>query len=175
MEQLAANERRSGLVQAQSLLPSKYLTNWWGFCLVDWWASWRLARKLFKKVRKVGYNYKVIKQFSDSNKKIIKRVLIGGVILGIASSILRMALTLLGVLAIPVVMGGRLSEQPTNELMAALVPVAGAITPYLIGVGAASVFLYVFLFPAKESRGALVGWGILMTLYLIAKIFIAWL
>lgn len=107
--------------------------------------------------------------------KIVHRILIGGIVLGIIGFVLRVILTFLGALAIPFVMGGRLFLQSPNEILAVSIIVLNIVTPYLIGLGAASIFLYVFLFPDKESRGVLVGWGILMTVYVIAKIFIIWL
>lgn len=99
-------------------------------------------------------------------------MLIGGVVLGIIASVMRMTIALLGALAIPVIMGGRLPEQPTNEFMANLAVFIGVTAPYLIGLGVTSTVLYVFVFPDEESRATLVFWGILMTIYFMCLILI---
>jgi|GEM_PF-6863907 len=93
-------------------------------------------------------------------------------ILGIASAIARISIVFIGIFAGINVVGGGLSQQSTNEFMANLIVIISVIAPYLIGVGVASIFLYVFLFPDRESRATVIFWGIIMMLYLLALIFI---
>lgn len=110
-----------------------------------------------------------------SHNKLLKRLLVTGIVLGIIGAVARLGIVFFGVFAGISVVGGGLSEQSTNEFMASLIRVMDAVSPYLVGLGAVSIFLHVSLFPDKESRGTLLFWAVIMISYLLAKLFITWL
>lgn len=119
----------------------------------------------------------MVKEKTNSKRKIIQRLLVAGVGLGVILSILRMALALFIMTHLPAVMNvsARSAEQPSASFMLIFAPFILAIAPYAIACGAVSAFLYVYLFPDKESRSILIGWGVMMTLFLIGIMYLQWL
>jgi hypothetical protein len=120
----------------------------------------------------------VIKEKVSSKRKIIQRILIGIVVLGVVIAILRMALVLFGMLNLPGIMNTNTTGvigQPSSGFMSAFNIFIFAIAPYVIAFGGVAAFLHTYLFPDKESRSVLVGWGILMIAYSIAILHFAWL
>lgn len=111
----------------------------------------------------------------DSKQKIVQRVLIGGVTLGVAVLVLRITLAFFGMVGLPSIMNTNTTGVQLPGFIAFLIPYVFAGAPYCIALGAASSFLYAYLFHNKESQGVLVCWGILMILYLIASTYFAWL
>ncbi|HET9412212.1 MAG TPA: hypothetical protein VFO38_05195 [Candidatus Saccharimonadales bacterium] len=113
---------------------------------------------------------------SNPKQKIIQRMLVGGVVLGIMASVMRMIVGLVGMSSLPTIMNTvpeTLQSDPS--LLSVIASFVSAVSPYLLAAGAFAAFLYVYLFRDGESQNILMSWGVLMVLHLVLTWFFAWL
>lgn len=121
----------------------------------------------------------MIKKLTPSNKKVIQNILLVAAVAGMIGLFLRFVFAAIGVTSIPFFMSlpgrtGNSQGAPLHFLVALIHPLYPYM-PYITAVGAASAFLYAFLFSDKEDKWVFVVVGLMLSLALIAGRYYVWL